>query len=134
MFNFRRMVQAFPTSTTSTATARFMANCHLRRKTGRSNPWTEARFASLNGRPTDPCFPYYNLDWKGQGVIVVLGWPGQWSSSFTSDAEGNVHVSGGQELTHLALHPGEEVRSPRMVMLFWRGGNWIDARTIGAGG
>ncbi len=93
-------------------------------------PSADARFASLNGRPTDPCFPYYNLDWNGQGVIVVLGWPGQWSSSFTSDAQGNVQVKGGQELTHLALHPGEEVRGPRMVMLFWKGGDWIDSQNI----
>ncbi len=94
------------------------------------DPLVDARFASLNGRPTDPCFPYYNLDWNGKGLIVVLGWPGQWSSSFASDAQGNVRVSGGQELTHLALHPGEEVRSPRMVMLFWKGGNWIDSQNI----
>jgi len=94
------------------------------------DPSAEARFASLNGRPTDPCFPYYNLDWNGKGVIVVLGWPGQWSSSFKTDAQGNVHVSGGQELTHLTLHPSEEIRSPRMAMLFWKGGNWIDSQNI----
>ena len=94
------------------------------------NPYEEARFVSLNGRPTDPCFPYYNLDWNGKGVIVVLGWPGQWSSSFISDAKGNVLISGGQELTHLALHKDEEVRSPRMVMLFWEGGEWIDSQNV----
>jgi alpha-galactosidase len=94
------------------------------------DPAAEARFASLNGRPTDPCFPYYNLDWKGVGAIVVLGWPGQWTASFTADGEGNVQVRGGQELTHLELRPDEEVRTPRMVMLFWKGGMWIDSQNL----
>lgn len=91
-------------------------------------PAVSLSFAPLAGRPTDGCFPYYNLEWNGSGVIFVLGWPGQWSSSFTSDAHGNVHIMGGQQITHLTLHPGEEIRSPRVALLFWKGGNWIDAQ------
>jgi alpha-galactosidase len=87
-------------------------------------------FAPLGGRPTDGSFPYYNLEWNGHGVVVVLGWPGQWSSSFTSDARGNIHVIGGQQLTHLTLYPGEEIRSPRVALLFWEGGSWIDSQNL----
>ena len=93
-------------------------------------PSVPLNFAPLAGRPTDGCFPYYNLEWNARGVIVVLGWPGQWSSSFTSDAYGNVHVIGGQQLTHLILHPGEEIRSPRIALLFWKGGDWIDSQNL----
>ena len=93
-------------------------------------PSATTKFAPLDGRPTDGCFPYYNLEWNGKGIIVVLGWPGQWSASFTSNARGNVRVVGGQELTHLTLHPGEVVRSPRIVLLFWKGGTWIEAQNL----
>jgi alpha-galactosidase len=91
-------------------------------------PATEIKFAPLDGRPTDGCFPYYNLDWNGQGVMVALGWPGQWASSFISDAQGNVHMTGGQETTHLCLQTAEQIRTPRMAMLFWSGDNWIDGQ------
>jgi alpha-galactosidase len=32
-----------------------------------------------------------------------------------------LHVVGGQELTHFKLLPGEEVRTPLVVLQFWRG-------------
>jgi alpha-galactosidase len=87
-------------------------------------------FAPLDGRPTDGSFPCYNLDWQGDGIIVALGWPGQWSSSLTASSAGTVHVIGGQALTHLRLQPGEEIRTPRITMLFWQRDNWIDAQNL----
>lgn len=30
--------------------------------------------------------------------------------------------------THLLLHPGEEIRTPRIVLMRWSGGNWQDAQ------
>jgi alpha-galactosidase len=93
-------------------------------------PSAEMKFAPLNGRPTDGSFPCYNFDWQGRGAIVALGWPGQWSTSLVSDAQGDVHVTGGQETTHLVLHPGEEIRTPRIVLLFWERENWIDAQNL----
>jgi alpha-galactosidase len=65
--------------------------------------------------------PYFNIQGEGGGAIAVLGWPGQWACDFTADSSGGVRVRGGQELTHFVLHGGEEVRSARVVMLFYRG-------------
>ncbi len=87
-------------------------------------------FMPSKGRPTDGCFPCYNLDWKGRGVILAVGWPGQWASSFLCDAQGSVRFRAGQELTHFRLYPGEEVRSPLVVLLFWEGGDWIRAQNL----
>ena len=39
-------------------------------------------------------------------------------------------MQAGQELTHFRLLPGEEVRSPRVVLQFWRGGDWIRAQNL----
>ena len=93
-------------------------------------PGSETRFAPVSGRPTNGAFPYYNLEWNGEGRIIVVGWSGQWASSFIRDGQGTLSVRAGQELTHLKLHPGEEIRSPMTVQQFWKGGDWIRAQNI----
>ncbi len=83
-------------------------------------PKAEQRFAPAGGRPTNGRFPYFNLEWPGEGVIVAIGWPGQWAARFARDGERGLRVQGGQELTHFTLHPGEEVRSPLIALQFWQ--------------
>jgi alpha-galactosidase len=84
-------------------------------------PKSEHRFAPAGGRPTSVGFPYFNLEWPGEGLIIVIGWPGQWSARFTRDAGPAVRVRGGQELTRFSLRPGEEARSPLIALQFWQG-------------
>jgi alpha-galactosidase len=84
-------------------------------------PDSKHRFAPVGGRPTNQGFPYFNLEWPGAGLIVVVGWPGQWAAQFTRNSGGSLHVQAGQELTHFKLHPGEEVRTPLIVLQFWKG-------------
>ena len=80
------------------------------------------RFAPVGGRPTNgTTSPYFNVEWPGQGVIVVLGWPGQWAAQFACDQSSQLTVRGGQELTKLKLLPGEEIRTPLAVLMFWKG-------------
>jgi len=85
------------------------------------SPKSEHRFASAGGRPTNQGFPYFNLEWPGAGLIVVVGWPGQWITQFTRDGGSGLRVRAGQELTRFTLHPGEEVRTPLIVLQFWQG-------------
>lgn len=77
------------------------------------------RFAPPGGRPCGTVFPYYNLEREGEGAIIVVGWPGQWFAQFSRDTGTDVHIKAGQEQTHLKLHPGEQVRTPLIVMQFW---------------
>jgi len=79
------------------------------------------RFAPPGGRPLGTVFPYFNVECENQGVIVVVGWPGQWAAQFTRDEALGLDIRAGQELTHLRLHPGEEVRTPLIVLQFWQG-------------
>lgn len=82
---------------------------------------TEKRIATSGGRGSNSDWPYFNVEWPGEGVIVVVGWPGQWAASFTRDDANGLRVRAGQELTHFTLHPGEEVRTPLIVLQFWKG-------------
>ncbi len=71
-------------------------------------PNTTSRFAPDGGRPTNGAngWPYYNIQWSDGGVILAIGWPGQWASSFMRDDQNGLRVVAGQELTHLSLKPG----------------------------
>lgn len=75
-------------------------------------------------------WPYYNLQIPDGGVILAIGWPGQWASSFVRDNGDTLRVEAGQQLTHLFLKPGEEIRTPLMAMLFWRGTDVVRAQNI----
>ena len=64
--------------------------------------------------------PFFNLELGSGGVIGAIGWSGGWSASFQRQRDG-VRVRAGMERTHLTLHPGEEIRTPRILLLFWQG-------------
>ncbi len=90
---------------------------------------TTSTFAPDGGRPTNGRFPYFNVEYDSGGVIAVLGWPGQWSASFVRDGAHGLNITGGQELTHLKLLPGEEIRTPLVVLQFWRG-DWVRSQNL----
>ncbi len=77
-------------------------------------------FAPRGGRPCDMAFPYYRIPFDEGGVTLAIGWPAQWSATFSGTADG-VHVRAGQQQTNLRLRPGERIRTPRMTALFWSG-------------
>jgi alpha-galactosidase len=82
---------------------------------------TAKRIATSGGRGSNSDWPYFNVEWPGEGVIAVVGWPGQWAASFTRDEANGLRVRAGQEQTHFKLLPGEEVRTPLIVLQFWQG-------------
>ena len=100
-------------------------------------PDVSKRITAAGGRPSNSDWPYFNFlspIWTHgleayRAAIVAVGWPGQWAADFTADAAGGLRIRAGQERTHLKLHPGEEVRTPLMVLQFWEG-DWIAGQNI----
>jgi alpha-galactosidase len=85
-------------------------------------PGAEKRIGAAGGRPSNSDWPYFNVQQSpAEGAIVVVGWPGQWTARFLRDQGNHLHVQAGQERTHFKLLPGEEVRSPLIVLQFWKG-------------
>ena len=82
------------------------------------------------GRPTNKDWSYFNLQWPGGGLITSVGWPGQWRGELNRDKERGLRIRAGQELAHFKLLPGEEVRSPLIVLQFWQEGDWIRAQNV----
>lgn len=75
-------------------------------------------------------WPYFNLQVPGGGVLIAVGWPGQWAAAFARDAGTNLRVIAGQQLTHLLLKPGEQIRTPLIAMLFWQGTDIVPAQNL----
>jgi len=92
-------------------------------------PKATKRLGGKGGRPTNADWSYFNLEWSGEGLIVAVGWPGQWAADLVRDGARGLRLQAGQELTHFKLLPGEEVRSPLIVLQFWKG-NWITAQNV----
>ena len=84
---------------------------------GEGNP---LRLGSKEGRSSCGMLPFFNIDVGNRGVIAAVGWTGDWAANlYRTDKEVRLHA--GMAKTHFRLYPGEEIRSPRISMLFWQG-------------
>jgi alpha-galactosidase len=90
-------------------------------------PGGSEHFSSKGGRPTDGDMPYFNVAWLHSGIIAALGWPGQWDLTISREHPQSIRIAGGQSSTHFRLMPGEELRTPLVVVQFWAG-DWIDGQ------
>jgi alpha-galactosidase len=93
-------------------------------------PKATLHLAAAGGRSTNSDMSYFNLQWGDEGRIIAVGWPGQWASDWVRDAGVGLRLQAGQELTHLKLLPGEEIRTPLIVVQSWKGGDWIRAQNL----
>jgi alpha-galactosidase len=81
------------------------------------------------GRSSNSVLPFFNVMNGCNGVISAVGWTGEWAADFVRVANG-VEMKAGLARTHLSLHPGETIRTPRMLLVFftpdrWRGQNLL---------
>lgn len=87
-------------------------------------PGAKLHLQPSGGRSSSQVMPFFNLEGDGGGVVVAIGWSGEWAADFTSDARGSISMKAGLARTHLVLQPGEEIRTPRMLLLFYQGDRW----------
>lgn len=85
------------------------------------NPAETMTFTSFGGRSSDGYLPFFNLLKSSGGLMLGVGWTGQWTASFRYSENGHMSVRAGMEYTHLKLHPGEEIRTPAILLVFWDG-------------
>ena len=65
--------------------------------------------------------PFVNIGTTANtGFVLGIGWTADWAIDYTvSEKENIINVKCGMPQTHFLLHPGESVRQPRIMMLFW---------------
>ncbi len=79
-------------------------------------------FSGNEGKPTEKYLPYFNIKSENGGMILGIGWTGQWIASL-SEKDGVTDISVKQENFEAYLLPGEEIRSPLVSISFYEGSN-----------
>lgn len=77
-----------------------------------------------DGRSSTQILPFFNVEGAGAGVVLAVGWTGRWAAQFESKGQGAVRAHAGMAHTRLVLRPGEEIRTPSMLALFYQGDRW----------
>jgi alpha-galactosidase len=84
-------------------------------------PNSDMLLAPAGGRSSNGVLPFFNLEWRGGGLVGAIGWSGQWAMRCARDGGYRLTLQAGQQTTHLTLHPGESIRTPRILLVMWRG-------------
>lgn len=76
--------------------------------------------AASGGRTSQHWVPFFNTDLGDKGILTAIGWSGQWSCTLDHSAD-YLRFRAGYDQAHLKLLPDEEIRSPRIAQLLWKG-------------
>jgi len=93
-------------------------------------PEQKVQFGPTSGRSSDGISPFFTLQYGGGGVITAVGWTGNWSAATEWQHDGRLHLQAGLRNLHVRLHPGESIRGPRILQLYWFGENRFRAYNL----
>ena len=62
---------------------------------------------------------------QGGGVMLSIGWTGNWQASVCARSGNEVSLKAGQKRFDLYLHPSEQIRTPRVNIMFWEGADYL---------
>jgi alpha-galactosidase len=77
-------------------------------------------FQPQSGRSSKGASPFFTCSWEGGGVVTAIGWTGRWTASVEYPGQA-LRVQAGLEKFHARLKPGEMVRGPRILQVYWSG-------------
>jgi len=84
-------------------------------------PGAKLRLQPGGGRSSSQVLPFFTIEGPNLGSVATIGWTAEWAAEFSSDNSGQLHLETGLARTHLVLHPGESIRTPRMLLLHYEG-------------
>lgn len=87
-------------------------------------PGEKTRLQPGGGRSSNSVLPFFSIEGIDSGVVAAIGWTGEWAAEFGCDALGQVSLKAGMDRTHLSLLPGETIRTPKIMLLFYQGDRW----------
>jgi len=75
------------------------------------------------GRSSDnTAFPFFNVVMPGnQGILTAIGWSGKWYADVKQPDLKSWSLKAGMERMKLVLFPDEQIRTPQICLLFWKG-------------
>ncbi|MBE6632074.1 MAG: hypothetical protein E7623_05165 [Ruminococcaceae bacterium] len=83
------------------------------------------------GLPTQGYMPYFNFENPelSNGTIAVLNWQGSWRTKLTIENEKAI-LKSGTDKSDFQMLPGEDLKLPGMVLLFYKNGDWQYGQNI----
>jgi len=84
-------------------------------------PGKTAVRSAEGGRSSNGAFPFFNVQYGDEGMLTAIGWSGQWRATLKRSGTGPTTLRAGMEKTALRLQPWEKVRTPRILVLPWKG-------------
>jgi alpha-galactosidase len=69
-------------------------------------------------------FPFFNIESPDKsGIMGAIGWSGNWFADIQQTGGKTVSLRSGMKEMKLRLYAGEEIRTPSVCLLFWKGEN-----------
>lgn len=87
------------------------------------SPGKNVYMTPSGGRSSDNTgFPFFNVEMPGnQGVLAAIGWSGKWFADVKQAGQKSWSLQAGMERIKLVLYPEEQIRTPEICLLFWKG-------------
>lgn len=79
------------------------------------------RLESLGGRSSDGVMPFFQIATETGGVVLAIGWSGDWQAEFSLTSGGEVDVVAGLKRADFRLKANQEVRLPSILLMTYRG-------------
>ena len=94
------------------------------------SPGGQSTFVPYGGRPSDKVLPFFRLDASSgrSGLFWGIGWTGEWAATFARDGTGPTSLSAGIRQMRASLQPGEEIRTPSILVMSWSGNESTDGQ------
>lgn len=85
-------------------------------------PDTTIKCGPDQGRSSDTdVSPFFNIDAGDEGIIGSVGWTGRWLVTAKLTDGNIINFTTGFRKVHTYLLPDEEIRTPKILMLYWKG-------------
>jgi len=84
-------------------------------------PHERRSYACRDGRSSNGLMPYFDLNENGRGVLVAIGWSGQWNAHFEGRGK-EINVRTGIEGVNFYLEPQESIRTSSAVIMLYDDG------------
>ena len=81
----------------------------------------ERTYATSGGRSSQAQAPFFDVNAGQEGVLLAIGWSGQWECTFLGTAQG-VRCKAGLPCASFYLKPGEKVRTASILLLRYHEG------------
>ena len=86
-------------------------------------------FSGIEGKPTESFLPYFNIHGENVGMMLGIGWTGQWAAELLQK-NGSSEISVKQENLNAYLLPDESIRSPLVSVSFYKNDNALKGFNI----